>query len=122
MQPKLFKVTPSKWGDFEQRDFVAKKTYLKSPQIFTATTVNICGMHKSKGCFRVSLDMLGEINLQSFVSVHQIFSFENCHLGKKRNSKVVGNLEKFWKLGEETFSDRSKSQTPCEMAIIDTFQ
>ena len=34
----------------------------------------------------------------------------------------MGHLEKFWKSGEETFSDRSKSQTPCEMAVTDTFQ
>ena len=45
---------------------------------------------------------------------HQIFSFENICLGKKRRSTVMGKAE--------TFSDWSKPQTLCDMAVIDTNQ
>ena len=55
---------------------------------------------------------------QSFVSKHQILSFENCILGKKRKSKVVGTFQKFGMWGAETFSDQSTTQTPCNMAVI----
>ena len=59
---------------------------------------------------------------QSFVSKHQTFSFENCCLGKKRRSKVVGTFHKFWGWGTETFSEQSKTQTSCDMAVIDTIR
>ena len=72
---------------------MARKRYLKFRQSFTDRKVNLYDMHKSKRCFRVSLDMLGEVNFQlKFVSDYQIFSFEHCHLGKKR-LEVVGYLE-----------------------------
>ena len=48
-----------------KRDFMARKIYLKFPQIFPARRVNICDMHKSNRCFWVSLDMLGEIKFLS---------------------------------------------------------
>ena len=48
---------------------------------------------------------------QSFVSKHQILSFENCILGKKRKSKVVGTFQKFRMWGAETFSDQSNTNT-----------
>ena len=57
---------------------------------------------------------------QSFVPKHQIFSFENCCLGKKGTSKVVGTFQKFLDWGTETFSVQSKTQTSCDMAIIGT--
>ena len=33
---------------------------------------------------------------QSFVSKHQFFLFENCRLGKKTRSQVVGTIKIFW--------------------------
>ena len=57
---------------------------------------------------------------QSFVLERQFFSFENYRLGKKRRLKVEGIFRKFGGWGAETFSDRSKSQTPCDMAAITT--
>ena len=57
---------------------------------------------------------------QSFVSKDQIFSFENCRLGKKKRSKVAGTFYEFWGWGTETFSKQSKTQTSCDMAVIDT--
>ena len=59
---------------------------------------------------------------QNFVSKHQILSFKNCILGKKGKLKVVGTFQKFWMWGAETFSDRSITQTPCDMAVILTKQ
>ena len=53
-------------------DFVARNTYLKFPQIFTARAVNICDKHKSKRCFWVSLEMLGEINFHIKASSQSI--------------------------------------------------
>ena len=41
---------------------------------------------------------------------------------QKRRSKVVGTFQKFWEWGTETFSDQSKTQTSCDMAVIDTIQ
>ena len=35
---------------------------------------------------------------------------------------VVGTFKKFGGWVTETFSDRSKSQTPCDMAVINTIQ
>ena len=57
---------------------------------------------------------------QSFVSKHQTFSFENCCLGKKRRSKVVGTFHKFWGWGTETFSEQSKAQTSHGMTLTHT--
>ena len=61
---------------------------------------------------------------QSFFSKTQIFSFENCCLGEKRRSKVVGTFHKFWSWGTETFSEQSKTQASCDMVVIliDTIQ
>ena len=44
---------------------------------------------------------------QSFISKHQILSFDSCILlGKKEKVKgVVGTFQKFWMWGVETFSD-----------------
>ena len=37
-------------------------------------------------------------------------------------SKVVGTFHKFWGWGTETFSEQSKTQTSCDMAVIDTIR
>ena len=58
----------------------------------------------------------------SFISKHQVFSFENCCLGKKIWSNVMGTFKHFLGWGAETFKDQSKTQTPCNMAVIDTNQ
>ena len=55
---------------------------------------------------------------QKLVSIHQILSFENSHLGEKRRSKVVRTFQNCWVWGAETFSDQSKTQTSCEMAVL----
>ena len=103
MQPKLFKVAPSKWGDFwAKRNFAARKTYLKFPQIFNDRTVNICGMHKSKRCFWVSLDMLGELNFQSKLRLKASnFFVWKLSFRQKRRLKVVGHLENFVGWGQK---------------------
>ena len=92
-----------------KRDFVARKTYLKFPQNFLVRAVNICDMHISDvpECLWTCWEKL--TLYQSFVSEHQIFLFENCCLGKKRRSKVVGAFRKFGGWGAQTFSDRYKS-------------
>ena len=60
---------------------------------------------------------------QSFFSKYQIFSFENFYLGKKRGSEVVGIFRKFLEWGAETtFSNQSKTQATCNMAVINTNQ
>ena len=58
---------------------------------------------------------------QSFVSKHQILSFQNCILGQKTKSKDVGTFEKFRMWRAETFRDGSRAQTPCDMAVISYF-
>ena len=47
---------------------------------------------------------------QSFVSKHQNISFENCRLGRKTTSKVVGILQKFegWEI--ESFSVQCRTE------------
>ena len=55
---------------------------------------------------------------QSFVFKHQIFSFENCCLDKKRRSKVVGTFQKFWGWGAETFTEHLLTW----LAVIGTIQ
>ena len=57
---------------------------------------------------------------QSFVSKHHTFSFENCCLNEKRMSKDVETFQKFGGWGTETFSDQSKTQTSCDMAVANT--
>ena len=39
---------------------------------------------------------------------------------KKKRLKVVRAFKNFVGWGAETFSDESKMQTPCNMAVIDT--
>ena len=58
-------------------------------------------MHKSSRCFYMSLDtLLGEITFdQSFVSKHEIFSFENYCLAKKRRTKKDRLLGHFINFG-----------------------
>ena len=60
--------------------------------------------------------------------------FENCHLDKKGRSnegcgdhleyagKRVGGRGGGGEWGAETFSDRSETQTRCDIAVIDTDQ
>ena len=55
-------------------------------------------MHKSNSGFCTSLNTLGGINFQSKLrlktaSTNQIFSFGNCHLGKKEGQRPWGHLE-----------------------------
>ena len=106
-QSKLFKVAPSVWGDFEQQAFLhVEKTYSN----FSCQNSNNLWHRQIKhvsvypwACWeKVTFD-------QSFVSKHQIFSFENCCLGKKTRSKVVGTFQKFWGWGAETFRVQSKT-------------
>ena len=59
---------------------------------------------------------------QSFISKHQNFSYENCHLDNKRRSKIVGTFRKYLEWGAETFSDWSKTHTTYNMVVIDTNQ
>ena len=47
-QPKLFKVAPSKWGDFEQREILWLEKLI---QISPTRTVTICDMHESTSGF-----------------------------------------------------------------------
>ena len=84
-------------------------------------------MHKSNNGFCTSLNTLGQINFQSKLhlkttSTNQIFLFGNHCLGKKRRSKLVGIFRKFLEWGAETFSDWSKTQTTCNMTVIETNQ
>ena len=106
-QSKLFKVAPSVWGDFEQQATLhVEKTYSN----FSCQNSNNLWHRQIKhvsvylwACWeKVTFD-------QSFVSKHQIFSFENCCLGKKTRSKVVGTFQKFWGWGAETFHVQSKT-------------
>ena len=105
----------------KERFCLEKLKCLKCPQIFPARTVNVCDMHKSNRCFWVSLDMLGEINFWSKPLSQSIrfFCLKTCLGKKKRRLKGVGAFRKFGGWGTETFSDQSKSQTPCNMAVID---
>ena len=85
-----------------KRDFVARNTYLKFPQIFTTRAVNICDKHKAKRCFWVSLDMLGEINFQSKLYLRaSIFFVWKLSSRQKRRLKVVGHSENFWGWGQK---------------------
>ena len=106
-----------------KRDFVVRNTYLKFPQIFSTRAVNICDKHESKRCFWVSFDMFGEINFQSKIRL-RASNFFVWKLLSRQKKKVQGceTFRKFLGSGTETFSDRSKSQTPCNMAVIDTIQ
>ena len=114
-QPKLFRVAPSKWGDFEQREILWLEKLI---QIFPPRTVTICEMLKSNRYF-CTLDMLGEINFRSKLHLKTLnFLSENCCLGKKRRSKVMETFRKFREWWEETFSDWSTTQTPCNMAVF----
>ena len=99
MQPKLFKVTPWKWGDLGQlwtkRYFVARKTYLKFSHVFPPRTVNLWHAqikHVSECPCRCWENLTF---YQSFVLECQFFLFENCCLGKKRRSKVMGTFRIF---------------------------
>ena len=107
-------------GNFEERAILCLEKLI---QISLARAVTICDMHKPNSGFCTSLDTLGELTFdQSFVSKHQIFSFENCRLDNKRRPNVVGTFRKFLEWGAENFSDQSKIQTTCNMAVIDTNQ
>ena len=120
----MFKVTPSKCGHFEQREIFWLEKLI---QISDVRTITNCDMHKSNSGFCTSLNTSGEINFRSKLrlkttSTYQIFLFGNCCLGKKRRSKVVWTFTKFLEWGAETFSDWSKAQTTCNMAVIETNQ
>ena len=89
---------PIKMGRlWTKRDFVARKTYLKFPQIFSTRTVNICDMHKSDWCFWVSLDMLGEINFQSKLHLRASNFFDWKQLFRqKKKVEGRGDMETGW--------------------------
>ena len=73
-------------------------------------------IHKSNRCF-----WLGEINFRSklYFRASDLFVWK-LSFKQRRRSKVMGTFRIFggWVAG--TFSDRSKSQIPCDMAVIDT--
>ena len=111
-------------GDFEQ---IVILWLEKLIQISPARAVTNCDMHKSNSCFCTFLNTQGEINFQlklglKTTSTNQIFLFENCQSGKKKKAKVTGTFRKFLEWEEETFGDQSKTQTTCNMAVIDTNQ
>ena len=102
-----------------KRDFVARKTYSNSP----ARTVTICDMHKSNSGFCTSLDTLGESNFQSKLCLKTSnFSISKLLFRQKNKVKGCGTFRKFLEWGAETFSDQSKTQKTCNMAVIDTNQ
>ena len=64
---------------------------------------------------------------QSFITKqHQLIKFFCLRIvsqAKKEGQRSWGHLENFWSgEGAETFSDQSKTQTTCHMAVIDTNQ
>ena len=59
---KLFKVAPSKWGDYEQSEILWLE---KLTQISPVRTVTNCDMHKSNSGFCTSLNTLGEMKFRS---------------------------------------------------------
>ena len=64
--------------------------------------------------------MLGEVNFQSKLRLRASFFFIwKLLFGQKKGWRLWEHLENLVG-GAETFSDRSKSQTPCHMAAIDT--
>ena len=110
---KLFK--PFWWGDFEQREILWLKTLtLNFPQIFTIRAVNICDKHKSKRCFWVSLDMLGEINFQSKLCLRASHYFVWKLLSRqKKKVKCCGTFRKVLGSGTEkpSVTDLSHKQS-----------
>ena len=116
-QPKLFKVAPSIWGDFEQKAISQlEKTFefFLSEQQQSVTWRNQADVsaYPWTRWEKITFD-------QSFVSKHQIFSFEICLLGKKQGQWLWGHFKNF-EVGEgtETFSVQSETQTSCDVAVL----
>ena len=75
---------------------MARKTYLKFPQIFPVRIVNTCDMHKSNVFLSISLDIMGEVNFQSKLRLRtSIFFHLKTVLWAKKRLKVVGTFKKF---------------------------
>ena len=90
---KVVQSRPIKMGWFwTRRDFVATNTYLKFPQIGISQQISVRSTNQ-KDVSDYPLTCWEKLTFnQSFVSKHQIFSFENCCLGKKRRSKVSWDI------------------------------
>ena len=118
-QPKLLKVAPCHQNRTKQREILSLEKVIPPARIVT-----MCDMHKSNSGFCTSLDTLGEINFQLklFLKTSNFLIWKLLFKAKKISSKVVGTFKKFEKWGTETFSDWSKTQTPCDMAVIDINQ
>ena len=120
----MFKVTPSKWGDLEQREILWLEKFI---QISLARTVtcDICtnqtvvSAHPWTHWEKLTFD-------QSFVSKqHQLIKFFHLRIvnkAKKEGQRSWGTFRKFLEWRAETFCGRSKTQTTCNMAVIDTDQ
>ena len=92
-------------------------------RISPARTVIIYDTRKSNKRFCATLDLLGQNNFRSKLRLKTSNSFVwKLHFRQKRKLKVVGTFQKFWMWGAEIFSDRSITQTPCDMAVILTKQ
>ena len=98
-QPKLLKVAPSKWDDFEQREILWLEKLI---QISPSRTVTICDRHKSNSGFCTSLDTLAEINfrLKLFLKTSHFFVWKLLFRQKK---KVEGRrkISKIWGVGSK---------------------
>ena len=116
---KVVQSCPTNMGQlWTKRDFLATKSYLKFflPKEYQSVTITVTISVYTWTCWKkLTFD-------HSFISKHQVFLFENCCLGKKRWSNVMGTFKNLLGWGAETFKDQSKTQTPCNMAVIDTNQ
>ena len=91
---KVVQSHPMKMGDFEQRVILWLEKLI---QIFPARAVTNCDMHKSNSGFCTFLNTKGEINFRSKLrlkatSTNQIFLFENCQSGKKKEGQSHGDI------------------------------
>ena len=117
----MFNVVPSKSGDFEQREILWLEKII---QIYSPTrTVTIFDMHKSNSVFCTSRDTLAEINFRLKLSLKtsNFFVWKLLFRDKKK-VEGQGAFRKFGEWAVETFSDWSKTQVPCDMAVIDPNQ
>ena len=101
-----------------KRDFVARKTYSN----FSCENSNNLWHAQIKQRFShiPGNIALGEINFRSIRLKTSNFFNWKLSLRHWKSSKVVGTFRNFLEWGGETFSDRSKTQTTCNMAVIDT--
>ena len=92
----MFKVAPSKWANFEQREILWLEKFTSK---FSVRIGKLCHMDKSDRCFCISLDMLGEINFNQNRSKLRLkasnYLFENCRKRKKKKEgrRLFGHLE-----------------------------